>query len=141
MTEPTDLPPPVLSPATQAAIGGLTQARISVEQQTKNLEQALADDVNADPPRLTTAEAAVIAKANDVKPPPPPGPKVEAKETTPAANQAQLDAQTKAAEAAEAEMTKVIATEQKKEAKATDPKGPPPPDERGRGNHQPARAG
>jgi hypothetical protein len=133
MTEPADLPPPVLSPATQAAITGLAQARAAVEQQTMNLEQSLADDVNATPPRLTPLEATAIAKANDVKPPPPPGPKLEAKETTPAANQAQLDAQTKAAEAAEAEMNKVIAAETKKEA----PK-PPPPE---RGNHQPARAG
>jgi hypothetical protein len=93
MTEPT------LSPATQNSVQGLVRAEHEVEAWTKNLEQALADDVAATPPRLTPEEAAEVARKYGVKAPPKPGDKEEARETTAEANQAQLDAQTKAAEA------------------------------------------
>jgi hypothetical protein len=98
MTETTELPP--LSPATNASVTGLARAKHEVAQWTHNLEQALADDVAANPPRLTPEQAATVAKANGVEAPPKPGDAAEAKETTAEANQAQLDAQTKANEAA-----------------------------------------
>jgi hypothetical protein len=91
MTEPT------LSPATQASVQGLTRAEHEVRQWTQNLERALADDVATG--RLTPEEAEKIAEQHEVKAPPAPGSKEEARETTAEANQAQLDAQTKAAEA------------------------------------------
>jgi len=81
-----------LSPATSASVSGLTIARGSVTAWTKNLEQALADDVDANPPRLTPDEAGAVAKAYDVQAPPPPGSAPIAVETTPAANQAASDA-------------------------------------------------
>jgi hypothetical protein len=95
MTETTELPP--LSPATQASVQGLARAKNEVRQWTHNLEQALADDVREG--RLTPELAATIARTHEVKAPPKPGDKAEAQETTAEANQAQLDAQTKAAEA------------------------------------------
>jgi len=100
MTETTELP--TLSVGTQTSVQGLVRAKQEVEQWTRNLEQALADDVAANPPRLTPELAATVAKTHGVKAPPAPGSPAEAKETTPEANQAQLDAQTKtnAAEAA-----------------------------------------
>jgi hypothetical protein len=97
MTEPT------LSVATQTSVQGLVRAKHEVEAWTKNLEQALADDVSAG--RLTPEEAAEVAKKHGVKAPPKAGDKEEAHETTAEANQAQLDAQTKAAES-EAAKTK-----------------------------------
>ncbi|HLY78958.1 MAG TPA: hypothetical protein VKQ70_06260 [Caulobacteraceae bacterium] len=100
MTETTELP--TLSVGTQTSVQGLVRAKHEVEQWTRNLEQALADDVAANPPRLTPELAATVAKTHGVKAPPAPGSPAEAKETTAEANQAQLDAQTKtnAAEAA-----------------------------------------
>jgi hypothetical protein len=63
MTEPT------LSPATQASVQGLVRAKADLEQWTHNLEQALADDVSANPPRLTQDEAAEVAKTYGVDAP------------------------------------------------------------------------
>lgn len=109
-----------LSPATQASVQGLTRARNDVAAWTENLEQALADDVAATPPRLTPPEAAAIAKANGVQPPPAPGSTAEAKETTPAMNQAQLDAQTKTAEAEAAKDEKIAETAAAKDERERD---------------------
>ena len=97
MTDTTELP--TLSPATQASVQGLARAKHEIEQWTRNLERALADDVAATPQRLTPEQAAAVAKAHEVKAPPAPGSTAEAKETTAEGNQAQLDAQTKTAEA------------------------------------------
>lgn len=89
-------PLPPLSPATQASVSGLARAKADVAAWTKNLERSLADDVSANPPRLTVEQAAQVAKEHGVEPPPDPEKAPEAKETTAEANQAQLDAQTKA---------------------------------------------
>lgn len=131
MTETTQ-PPPTLSPATQASVQGLTRAKHEVEAWTHNLEQALADDVAANPPRLTMDQAAEIATTNGVEVPPAPGKAPEAHETTAEANQAQLDAQTKEAEAEAAKDQKTAAAAQPKpEPEAKDNKGVQAKDEKG----------
>jgi hypothetical protein len=63
MTEPT------LSPVTQASVQGLVRAKADLAQWTTNLEHALADDVSANPPRLTQDEAAEVAKTHGVDAP------------------------------------------------------------------------
>ena len=60
---------PTLSPQTQASVQGLVRAKTELAAWTKNLEQALADDLAADPPRLTHEQAAAVAKDNDVEAP------------------------------------------------------------------------
>jgi hypothetical protein len=122
MTETTEFPP--LSPATHASVQGLARAKHEVEMWTKNLEQALAEDVAADPPRLTPEQAAVIAKTHKVEAPPKPGDPAEARETTAEANQAQLDAQTKANEALAAKDQKVAAAAQPKDDEPAHPAAP-----------------
>jgi hypothetical protein len=112
--------PPVLSAATNASVQGLVRAKHDITQWTKNLERALADDVAAG--RLTPDEAAEVAKTNEVKAPPAPGSKEEAKETTAEANQAQLDAQTKVAEAEAAKDQKAAAAAQPKQDEPAKPK-------------------
>jgi membrane protein involved in colicin uptake len=109
-----------LSPATQNSVQGLVRAKHDVEAWTKNLEQALTDDVNATPPRLTPDEAAAVAKANDVQAPPAPGSAAEATETTAEGNQAQLDAQTKANADAETKAAAPPAKADEKAAKNSD---------------------
>lgn len=93
----TDEPLPPLSPNTQASVAGLMRAKADLKTWTHNLERALAEDVHE--ARLTPEQASQVAEKNEVKAPPKPGDKAEAKETTAEANQAQVDAQTKAAEA------------------------------------------
>jgi hypothetical protein len=116
MSETTELPP--LSVATETSVAGLVRAKHEVKAWTHNLQQALADDLAATPPRLTPEQAAEIAKANEVEAPPKPGSAAEAQETTAEANQAQLDAQTKTAEEAAARDQKAAAEAHKADEKA-----------------------
>lgn len=118
MTETTTTP--TLSPQTHACVQGLVRAKHEVEQWTHNLQQALADDVTAG--RLTPEEAAEVAKTYEVKAPPPAEPPAEAHETTAEANQAQLDAHTDEAQAAQAKDAEIAAAAQPKPEPA-----PPPP--------------
>jgi len=82
-TDPASSPAtePTLSPQTQASVQGLVRAKSDVEAWTKNLEQALADDLAATPPRLTQEEAAAIAKENGVEAPKAPAPEPDPKAT------------------------------------------------------------
>jgi hypothetical protein len=82
MTDTTTDLPPTLSIQTQASVQGLVRAKNEVTAWTKNLEQALTDDVTAAPPRLTAEEAAQIARANDVKAPKAPAAPAPAKAPT-----------------------------------------------------------
>jgi hypothetical protein len=75
MTEPT------LSPVTQASVQGLVRAKADLAQWTTNLEHALADDVSANPPRLTQDEATEVAKTHGVDA--PSAPHHEAEEPAP----------------------------------------------------------
>jgi len=65
----TEAPLPTLSVQTEASVQGVVRARNELEQWTKNLEQALADDVAAEPPRLTHDQAAQVAKTYGVHSP------------------------------------------------------------------------
>jgi len=68
-------PPPTLSPQTEACVQGLVRAKADVEAWTKNLKQALTDDVNGG--RLTADQASQVATkagVTDFKPPTPSAP-------------------------------------------------------------------
>lgn len=68
----TETPVPTLSVQTQASVQGVMRAKADLVQWIKNLEQALADDVAANPPRLEHDQAAEIAKTYGVQAPPAP---------------------------------------------------------------------
>lgn len=137
MTETTQTPqpPPVLSPQTQACVQGLVRAKAEIVQWKLNLERALADDVDATPPRLTPEQAGKIAKDNEVDAPPAPKDQPEAVETTPESNQAQLDAQTKLSEE-EAAKTAPPPPKQPPKAKDDDKEKPAPAHTQSRAEHR-----
>jgi hypothetical protein len=92
-----------LSYTTQTSIQRLVTGRGEVVAWTHNLEASLQSDVDAG--LLTHAEGAAVAEEYKVRKPAPVGHRPDAVETTAAANQAQLDAQTKIAEAEAAKTT------------------------------------
>ena len=88
-------PLPTLSFTTSNAVTRLGVARGEVEAWTANLEKSLQADVDSG--ALTLAQASRVAEENDVERPHAPGKAPEAHETTPASNQAQMDAAAKQA--------------------------------------------
>lgn len=88
-------PLPTLSFTTSNAVTRLGVARGEVEAWTANLEKSLQADV--DEGLLTEPQGVALAHKYAVKKPAPAGHKPEAHETTPASNQAHMDAVAKEA--------------------------------------------